>query len=221
MKVLAVIAIIIIILILLISVGVDVAYENNVFRLCATLCGIKVQLLPKDENAPKKPKKEKKKKKEEPPAEETTEEKPKKKLNIPFNFDEIIELLKKVLGRFGGLFGKFKVNRFKFDLTVGGDDPFKAAQLFGYVNAGISALYPVCRKKFKVRDNYVKTDIDFSAPKHKIEFALAFSIRIGQVLGTIFSILLPLWACLSKACGENSGKSVQISVPPNITKKIF
>ena len=96
-----------ILLILLIPVGVDLGNEGGRFHLSAKVGTVLVQLFPRQEKKPKEPKqnkKKKKKKKEEPQEEE--EPAPRKKRSLPFNRDELLELVRVVLrgiGKFGPL----------------------------------------------------------------------------------------------------------------------
>ena len=189
--------------IMLIPIGADVRYEGGELAVSAKVCGILLKLIPKppeDESKPKKPKKEKKpkriKKKKLPP--EGAEEKPKKKMKLSFNADEILTLVKKVLKRFGKFGRKFKVDRFLLRYTAAGDDPYDTAVNFGYVNAALAGLAPICAKRFRVKDCHVSTDVDFMAEKMSVDFGLALSIRIGQILGTVFSIVFAALGILIK-----------------------
>lgn len=180
--------------IMLIPVGADISYEDGQFALSAKACGILLQLFPKPpvdeskpkkEKKPKKPKKEKKKKK----AAEGTEAAPKKKKKLSFSKDEILSLVKKVLNKFGRFGRKFKVDRFLLHYTAAGKDPYDTAVNFAYVNAALSSLAPVCSKRFDVKDCEVWTDIDFTVEKKKIDFGLAFTIRIGAFFALAFGIV--------------------------------
>ncbi len=185
--------VVIIVAILLIPVGADVAYEGGKLRLSAKVCGILLQLIPKppaDESKPKKekkPKKPKKKKKAvEPPKE--GEEKPKKKLSLDFSKDELLGLVKAVirgLGRFGR---KLSVDRFLLHYTAAGKDPYDTAMTFGYVNGALTTLAPLCSRTFNVKETDVWTDVDFTAEKMTVDFGIALTIRIGQILGVGFTI---------------------------------
>lgn len=179
--------------ILLIPVGADVAYEGGELRLSAKVCGILLQLIPKPQTDASKPKKEKKPKKtkkkkedDKPPAE--GEEKPKKKLALDFSKEELFGLVKAVirgLGRFGR---KLSVNRFLLHYTAAGKDPYSTAMTFGYVNGALTTLAPLCRKTFRAKDVDVWTDVDFTTEKMSLDFGLAMTIRIGQILGVVFTI---------------------------------
>ena len=82
-------------LLLLIPLGVDVGYEGGEFHLSAKAGGVLIQLFPKKpgEEKPEKEKKPKKKKEKKEPEEEPQEKEPKKKRSLPFNRDELLELL--------------------------------------------------------------------------------------------------------------------------------
>ena len=194
LKIIGIIAAIIA-LFMLIPVGADIAYIGGQFSLSAKVCGILLQLFPRpeeDESAPKKEKKQKNKKKAKPENEKTEgeqPEKPRRKFKLSFNKDEILLLVKKVLRRFGRFGRKFRVDRFLLHFTAAGDDPYNTAVTFGYVNAALSSLAPICAQRFDVRDCDVRTDIDFTKDDMEIDFALAFSIRIGAFFGLGFGIV--------------------------------
>lgn len=191
LKILGVI-VLIIAAIMFIPIGADIGYEDKQFRLAAKVCGVQLQLLPKppaDETAPKKEKKPKKPKKEKKPKPEAEgEAPPKKKLSLSFNKDEIFSLVKKALRHFGRFGRKFRVDRFLLHYTAAGDDPYKTAVTFGYVNAALSTLAPMCAQRFEVKDCDVRTDVDFGAEKTDIDFGTAFSIRIGSIFGLAFGL---------------------------------
>lgn len=193
------IIVLIIALIMLIPVGADVGYVDGELSVSAKVCGLMLKLLPKapdDGSNPPKKKKEPKKKKG---AEEGEgEPKPKKKLNLNFTADEILGLLKKVLKGFGKLGRKFKVDRFLLRFTAAGDDPYNTAMMYAYVNSALSALGPICAKRFSVDDCEVATAVDFTADKMSFDFGLAMSIRIGQIFGAVNTILFGALGILIK-----------------------
>ena len=164
--------------IMLVPVGADISYINGELKVSAKVCGILLQLIPKqpaDEMAQKhkKPKKEKKKKLPKDP------NKPAKKLNLNFNRDELLALVNAALKGLGK-FGKITVDRFLLHFVSGGNDPYNTAMTYNYVNAALSSLAPLCKTRFIVKDADVWTDVDFTADKLNIDFALCIVIRIGQ-----------------------------------------
>ncbi|MBR0160616.1 MAG: hypothetical protein IJQ02_04955 [Oscillospiraceae bacterium] len=184
-----------IVLILLIPIGADLRYEEDgVVRISAVAAGMQIQLLPKPKREaksekPKREKKAKKPKKEKPKKEkETGEEKEKKGFSLPFNFEEILEILKTVLRGFGKFGRKFEVDRFVLHWIAGGRDPYVTARVFSVVNAGLSQLAPICEERFHCRDSSVWTDIDFTREDMLFHIGIRFKIRIGQIFGTVFGI---------------------------------
>lgn len=194
----------IIIAIMLVPVGADVAYEGGELRLSAKVCGMLLQLIPKppaDETKPKKekkPKKTKKKKKQPEEQPQTGEEKPKKKLNLDFSMDEIMGLVKSVLRGLGRFGRKLSVDRFLLHYTAAGKDPYTTAMTFGYVNGALTTLAPICRRTFDTKDVDVWTDVNFTTEKTKVDFGVALTIRIGQILGVVFTILFGALGILIK-----------------------
>ena len=174
-------------LILLVPVGADLRYEDGVIRISAKAAGIKLQLIPrpKKEEKPEKPKKEKPEKEKK---ETDQPQKEKKKRSLPFNAEEIFELLKDVLVRIGRFGKKFKVERFVLHWIAAGWDPYYTARTFAVVNAGLSQLAPICTERFHCKDSSVWTDIDFVRDDMFFEFGLTMTIRIGQIIGTGLSI---------------------------------
>ena len=83
---------------------------------------------------------------------------------------------------------KFKVDRFVLRYVAAGWDPAETAITYGWVNAALSSLAPLCRERFTVKDCEVRTDIDFMADWMHLDFGLCVTIRIGQILGTVFGI---------------------------------
>lgn len=177
----------VLLLVMLIPVGVDAQYVSNEFKLSAKVCGIHIQLVPKKLSEKHKPKEKKEKKPKKVKAKDDDAAKPKKKLS--FNFDELLALAKAALKAVGNFGRKLKVDRFLLHYTAAGSDPYNIAQNFGYVNAALSSLAPICAKRYKVRDCDVWTKVDFMAEKMSTDAALALSIRIGQVLSVAFALL--------------------------------
>ena len=182
-----------ILLILFIPIGVDVGNEGGTFHLSAKVSALLIQILPKKPEAEKKPKKEKKKKKKKkkkPEAEESEEEpKPKKKRSLPFNRDELLELLRIVLKGIGKFGRAWKVDRFVLHYIAAGDDPYDTAMTYGKVNAALSSLAPLCKKRFHVKDCSVWTDVDFTADKTFFEGGLAMTITLWRLNGVINCLL--------------------------------
>lgn len=173
--------VLLLLIVLFVPVGAHARYVEGAFFLAAKVNGFEFKLFPKEAKGEEKPKKEKKPKPEnEQPANEGTAGKEKKKL--PFNFEEILELLKKALKSLGK-FGKLTVHKFMLHYVAAGSDPYSTAMTFSYVNAALSALAPVCAQSFKVKNDVdVWTNVDFTREKMLIEAELSITLRIVQLL---------------------------------------
>lgn len=173
-------------LILFIPVGVDLGNEGGQFHLSAKVSALLIQLIPKTEKKPKEEKNTKKKKKKKKSEDEGEEEpKPKKKRSLPFNRDELLELLQVVLKGIGRFGRAWHVDRFVLHYVAAGDDPYDTAMTYGTVNGILASLAPLCRERFRVRDCSVWTDVDFAADKTFLEFGLAMTITLWRILGVV------------------------------------
>lgn len=194
----------IIVIILVIPIGADINYEGGELRVSAKVWKFLIQLIPKappdpdkppKEKKPKKPKKVKKKKPKEKP--EGEEAMPKKKLKLNFSFDEIMAILKKLFKGLGKIF-TIHVDRFMLHFVAAGSNPYDTAMTYNYVNAALSALAPICDRKYKCRDTDVWTDIDFTQDKMQIDAGIAITIRLGQILHGVNIILFGALGILIK-----------------------
>lgn len=182
------IIVLLIALIMLIPVGADIGYENGELKVSAKACGILMPLYPKPPEEEKEEKKEKEQK-EEKKAAQKKPAKEKKPLTLPkFSKEEMLELAKAGIGAVGKFGRKLKVDRFLLHYTAAGNDPYNTAMTFSYVNVALSSLAPMCAKRFTVKDCSVWTDIDFTKDKTEIDFGLAMSIRIGQILAIVIGV---------------------------------
>ena len=82
-----------------------------------------------------------------------------------------------------------------------GNDPYKTAVSYNYVNAALSSLATLCAKSFKVKDDVdVWTNVDFVQERQFIEAELSITLRIAQILRvavvfafSAFGILVRNW----------------------------
>ena len=204
-KIIVIIALIIF-AICMITVGVDINYVDKKFSFSLKFCGILLQLFPK-KNGKKREKKSKEKEKpeEEKPKEEkpAKEKKPKKKgkkkkLALNFSGEEILALIKKVLKGISKFNHGFNVDRFYLNWVATGKDPYDTAKAFAYVNAALSSLAPLCSERFRCKDCYVKTDIDFTSTDIVFDFGIAIVLRIGAIFRMINTILFGALGILIK-----------------------
>lgn len=167
----------------LIRVGVDMAYEGGNFTLSAKAAGILLQLIPKEEGEEKKPKKEKEPKKKKEPREK------KKGLPLGLNREELFDAVKRILKKLLRFPGKFLIDHFKFHIVVAGKDPYDTALGYAYLNEALSVLMPLARNAFRVRKSDVRTEVDFISEDLSIDFAMGLTIRIGQIVGLLLTIV--------------------------------
>ena len=166
--------------VLFVPVGADVSYIGGEFTLAARLDGFALQLIPRKPGGEKKKKEQKPEKPREEKPKEPGEPKPKRSLNLDFTKEELFEIVQKAL-RSLGKFGKLTVRRFMLHYTAAGEDPYNTAMTYNYVNAALSTLAPVCARKFRVTGKVdVRTDIDFTEEKPRIDAALSMTLRLAQ-----------------------------------------
>ena len=183
------ILIVLIVLVLVIPIGLDIFFEDDVFRLSAKVAGIKLQLFPRAPADPTKPKKEKKPKPEkEKKPKEPKEKKNGKKRKLKLTLDDVFDLIRVVLKGLRNFGRKWKVERFLLHYVAAGQDPCKTAETFGKVNAMLDTLAPICSQRFDVKDCSVWTAVDFAADWMRLDFGLTVTIRIGQILGSVLRI---------------------------------
>lgn len=173
-----------------VPVGVTAEYSEEGPEVLARIGPVKRRVFPRPKKAPateqpageKKKKKPKKKRDESPEGEASPKEKPKQKLGgmIPL-FRELLGTALRLLGTFRR---KLWVKELILHLTVGGlgEDPAKAARLYGNAWAALGNLIPVIYDTVRVRKQDVGAEIDFTEPKNRIYAKATMTITIGAVL---------------------------------------
>lgn len=180
----------------MIPIGVDARYVAQQLILSATACGIKIKLFPRSSKKKSKEKQLNEQNENESKKKEKNRSKTKKpkQFNLIMSNEELFSLIRKVPEGIGKITGGIRVDRFMLRYVAGGNDPYNTAIIFGYINACLSALAPVCAMRFRCRNTDVLTDIDFSKEKTQIDFGIALSIRIGSVFSMVNTILFgALW----------------------------
>lgn len=142
---------------------------------------------------PGKEKKEEKQSGQQPAKSKKTEEK-KTKPKITFKDvkDAVKTLwppLKKALGRTRR---GIRIDPMDLNLTLGGaDDPAAAAELYGYLNAGVWTGMPALEKVLDIPEPGIHLGIDFDAAKPVLEGKIGISARIGTLLAVAIGIAFP------------------------------
>ena len=171
-----------ILLLCLTRVGARAELRRDGVTLDAKIGPFHIRILPAKETPEKKKKPEKKAKK----PEKAGEEKPKKSLpkialaDIKDAVHTLAPPLKRALGRTRR---GIRVQPLRLLVTVGGsEDPAAAAELYGYLHAGVWTAMPVLEQLLVIPDPYIHVGIDFDAPQTAVEGELGVSIRIGTLL---------------------------------------
>jgi hypothetical protein len=164
----------ILLIILLIPVGADACWDGEQRWVKLKIGPFKKTLLPG--SGKKKPKK---KPKAEPPAAQA-EEKPKRKLKLaPDDIMELLEIALNVLRRFNY---HLSINKLQLHYTAASADPYGAVLQFGRVNALLGALAGPLHTVFHIRNEDVRTELDFEATRPKIAARLVLVIQVWEIL---------------------------------------
>ena len=178
----------------LLRVGVHIAFGDEL-RVTATAGPVRVQLLPK----PDKPEKEKTKK-EKPSGEKKPEVEKKKEKKLDLTKEDlrtalpaVWEALKKGLGKTRQ---RLRIDPMQVSAVLGGAiDPAGAAELYGYVNAGMWTVMPQLERLTRMPDPRIHTEIDFDAERTKISGQVGLSLQIRDLftIGWAFSGPMVKW----------------------------
>ena len=171
-----------IVLLCVTRVGVHAEFGETLL-LDAKIGWFRIHILPG-----KKQDKKREKRAKEPKEAEKSEEKAEKKPCFPkpsmADIREAVSVLwpplKRALGRTRR---GIRVQPLRLSVTVGGsEDPAAAAELYGYLHAGVWTAMPVLEQLLVIPDPYIHVGIDFNAPQTAVEGELGVSIRIGTLL---------------------------------------
>ena len=73
--------------------------------------------------------------------------------------------------------------------VAAGEDPYDTAMTYNYVNAALCMLAPLCAGCFRVRgDTDVRTDIDFTSDKTRVDFELSITLRLIQAVHALLAV---------------------------------
>jgi len=106
----------------------------------------------------------------------------------------ILSLVSCVLDALPGFFGAFKCRIYRLDITAGGKDAAEAARNFGILSQSTAFLLEFLDNKTHFvppKADTVAVRVDFLAEKNRFQADLYLQIRVGQILGTVFAILIP------------------------------
>ena len=187
--------------VLLIRVGVYISFGQELL-VKVKIGPVSKQILPKSEK-PKKPKKPKNAKKPEEQNQsenkkpDKKEGKGKKKLDLTFEdirsavpalFDSLERGLRKTRKR-------MKIHPMTVSVTLGGDDPTKVAEMYGWGCTAMWTIMPQLEQLIRIPDPHIHLDVDYNALKTRAEGELGLSllVRDGIGIGASFGIPLLKW----------------------------
>ena len=190
-----------------IPLSVTAIYDGDGPNVTAKAGPVKILLYPRPETGNKSPKKEKKKKSAE--AEDT----PKKKKKLTGGaIDLFRELIGLVIEAQAHLRNKLHLQELTVYLTLGGlgDDPAKAAKLYGTAWAALGNLIPLLEQVFVIKNRDVQAFVDFLSEDNTVYAKATARITLGAVLkmGVYFGLRgLKLFWKHKKKGGKINGTS--------------
>lgn len=168
-------------------VGVHAAF-GDALALDVKIGLFQFQVLPVKQKRTKKPKKEKK---------QTAEKLEKKKPAFPkptlADIQDAVRTLAPPLKRALDRIGRgIRIDPLRLSLTVGGgEDPAAAAQLYGYLHAGVWTAMPVLEKLMDIPDPSIHIGVDFTAEATAVEGEAGLTARVGTLLAAALGVGVP------------------------------
>jgi len=180
-----------ILLLCLTRVGVLAKVEGEQVRLDAKVGLIRFNILPGKE-------KKKKEKKEKPKAgkKEAAGSKKEKSALPKFTLADIKDVVKTLWPPLKRALNRtrrgIRIQPLQLGVTLGGsDDPAAAAELYGYLHAGMWTAMPGLEQLLVIPDPYLHLGIDFNAQKTALKGTVGLSVRIGTLLAVAFGVGFP------------------------------
>lgn len=164
-------------LLLILPLGVNVLFQRQVLCLKLKIGPLKLQILPakgkqeKEEKPPKEPKPKKEKVKV-----------PKNQKKLKLTRDDIFSLLKIVFRALHRFRKHLSIDRLKIYLAFASEDPYDAVVQFGAANAGLSTLMPFAHDVLKIRDEDIRTTVDFKQQKMQIDAEVTATLQLWEIL---------------------------------------
>ena len=180
----------------LLRIGVRADFAGDLADTSVTVIAgpARIQMLPKPDK-PEKPKKPKKEKKKKTPQEESTKGKEKKKLSL--SAQDIKTLLPAVWASLKGGLRKTR-QRLLIDplelsaVLPGAMDPAGAAELYGYINAGMWTVMPQLEQLTRIPDPGLHVEVDFDSEQLRLTGRLGVSLQIRDLFAIGFAFGIPV-----------------------------
>lgn len=178
----------------LLRIGVRADFAGDLADTSVTVIAgpARIQMLPKPDK-PEKPKKPKKEKKKKTPQEEST--KGKKKLSL--SAQDIKTLLPAVWASLKGGLRKTR-QRLLIDplelsaVLPGAMDPAGAAELYGYINAGMWTVMPQLEHLTRIPDPGLHVEVDFDSEQLRLTGRLGVSLQIRDLFAIGWAFAKPV-----------------------------
>jgi len=178
--------------------GVRAEYAGGVLRVWLCISRLRIRVVDTSRKKKKDPEKEKKKaakkakkkekKKQEAEKAKSEPKKPKKKHSL----GEILELVKSIGGVAGRLMRRIRVDELRGEITVGGDDAAKTAQMYGYLWSGVGTLHAFLDNILTLKRFDVQVYADFSGEKTRAEGVLEMSFRSLYITAAVCGFIRAL-----------------------------
>lgn len=180
----------------LLRIGVRADFAGDLADTSVTVIAgpARIQMLPKPDK-PEKPKKPKKEKKKKTPQEESTKGKEKKKLSL--SAQDIKTLLPAVWASLKGGLRKTR-QRLLIDplelsaVLPGAMDPAGAAELYGYINAGMWTVMPQLEQLTRIPDPGLHVEVDFDSEQLRLTGRLGVSLQIRDLFAIGWAFAKPV-----------------------------
>lgn len=180
----------------LLRIGVRADFAGDIADTSVTVIAgpARIQMLPKPDK-PEKPKKPKKEKKKKTPQEESAKGKEKKKLSL--SAQDIKTLLPAVWASLKGGLRKTR-QRLLIDplelsaVLPGAMDPAGAAELYGYINAGMWTVMPQLEQLTRIPDPGLHVEVDFDSEQLRLTGRLGVSLQIRDLFAIGWAFAKPV-----------------------------
>lgn len=112
-----------------------------------------------------------------------------------------------------------RIHPLQLSLTVGGEkDPAAAAQLYGYLHAGVWNVMPVLEKLLDIPSPYIHVGLDFESPDTTVEGEAGLTIRVGTLLAVGAGVAFPALKWFLK-WNQKKKQAKKQALPAVATKK--
>lgn len=195
-----------------VPLGVTAVYDGEGPRVDAVAGPFRIRLYPRPKKDPAKQKKQKKQKAQKKEEKQETEQREKRSLGgqLPL-FRELLGLVLEAQAVFRN---KLRIRELTLHLTVGGkgDDPAKAAMLYGSAWAAIGNLLPLLERAFRIESRDIDAQVDFTVEETTVYARAEAVVSFGAMLrmGVYYGLrALKLYRKHQKKGGNDHGTSNQ------------